>query len=535
MSNNNIIFEKFSLTKIRDEDVKNLNNFDLIYCPEDSYLLDTRPLDVFKIYGFDKKNKKTEMLKALEKALVDSNIEHGFYWSFQLMASGSVNQVWDKLLNFYIKQINLGNPKLPSWIYGKYKIWYFIIENKRFAKNGILEVRNIQQFRNLISEMVFICCQSRKKKLETFKGKINDQDFDLNNIHYKCVSRDNNLISGLVGESDPQEIILGANEFCYHIIHKNIQQAFYWLNWVLYWEKLNVKKYKSFVIQHRNIAGIDYKDQGDVIWLIWSIIHQLKTYLIQNNLLYKTTKENKLLDKEITALWNMYLYKWRPANKSKKLHLINLCINYLINPVDWSITLIDNVNLFIKAIVNNNILFKKIKQQCNVNQSVLNSNIQFSNQPLTSQQSNTQQNSYSQQNLNYNQNISLLEKLKQPSQANLISNNQNNNSQTLQKTQLLNSENAPDLNKLINANNQTIPTPQDIGNNNGLNIVISNNYLDNPDKNIGKEIKKSNEAMKASNKKELKTSNAKKKVESEEKLQSMNKLDIVSQIDPFLT
>ena len=30
---------------------------------------------------------------------------------------GQINQIWDKLISFIYKNINLGNPQLPDWLF----------------------------------------------------------------------------------------------------------------------------------------------------------------------------------------------------------------------------------------------------------------------------------------------------------------------------------------------------------------------------------------------------------------------------------
>ena len=158
-----------------------------------------------------------------------------------------------------------------------------------------------------MTELVVMSCISKKRKIENLKTKISDVDFVIANFHKRMRSKNNMLISNLFGDNDPKEIKYAANEFAYHIINKNMQDSLYWLNWILYWEKSNIKKYGSFKISSRNIQGIEGEQQCDVIWLIWSVFHNLKYKIIENiktnnNIGYSTNqKNNKFIKLQDTA------------------------------------------------------------------------------------------------------------------------------------------------------------------------------------------------------------------------------------------
>ena len=268
-------------------------------------------------------------------------------------------------MNNYIiyKNINIANPSLPYWLLTHDIVWTRMITMKEYAKEGILQLRNNQQARNLITEMVAMACLSRKRKLDTLTLKIKDTDFIIANFHAKCHVRNNIMINGLLGPNDPSEIRIAANEFCYNLVNKQLQEALYWLNWILFWEKINIKKYKVFVVQSRSIEGIQTVDQKDVIWLVWSIIQQVKTKLLDAIRVNANISIAKI-ESQLDALWKLYLHKWKPANKIKKLPIIYWTLHMLIYPCDWQIPVIERPELFIKACAQSNLLFERIVSQC---------------------------------------------------------------------------------------------------------------------------------------------------------------------------
>ena len=236
-----INFNQYTITQINDSDKELLLAYKLVLVPNKSYLNDTRALAEFKqtTFGGYPRNK---VLSTLDKSITEGKIDHACYWAFQLLASGQANALWDKLIGYIYKNINIANPSLPYWLLTHDIAWTRMISMKEYAKEGILQLRNNQQARNLITEMVTMACLSRKRKLDTLTLKIKDTDFIIANFHAKCQVRNNIMISGLLGPNDPSEIRIAANEFCYNLVNKQLQEALYWLNWILFWEKDKCQK-----------------------------------------------------------------------------------------------------------------------------------------------------------------------------------------------------------------------------------------------------------------------------------------------------
>ena len=552
---NNINYNEISIEKIKESDRNDINELSYSYVPQQYMIIDSRLLSEFKknTLGGYPKSKVNQML---EKCLHSNQIEHACFLSFQLLTSGAINQSWDKLFSFIYKNINVCNPQIPFWLHKKELLFRKLISNKLFTKNAILETRNIQIFRNLITELVIICCISKKRKIETLKAKITDVDFIITNFHKKMRSKDNMLIRNLFGEEDPKEIQYAGNEFAYHLINKNMQDSLYWLQWILFWEKSMIKKYGSFSVSIRNIEGIEGSHQTDCIWLIWSIFHNLRFKIIENikvnnNIGYTTNqKKNKkhitLLEKQLDELWKLYLHNWKPGNKNKKLSYLIWSIHLLINPVDWDIKLIEKMDIFIKAVSNVNLMFEKIKKQCVVmkynNLSNLNNNYQtfgnlqpYSNnyQTVNNFQSSNNRNNSNNSNNSINRNNSINSNNSNNIQSNLLNKdysnhkinkivNSNNKSNTL-------SSNNSDNQNILNTNilnmgntNQIINNLDNDINTNGINVIIKNNF---------KPTEKKQEEMlkKRQNKKESMEKNKNENLDLYK-----NKLDIVAQLDQYL-
>jgi len=485
---------EYTFSKINDTEKQNYAYYKFILVPSNYTLQDTRSVKDFKTHllGGYPKNKVNTLL---ETSLTEGNIEKGCYCAFQLLASGQPNQLWDKLSAFLFKNINIGNPSLPFWLANKYLLWQKMVVFKEFSKDGILMMRNIQQFRNIIAEMVIMSCQSRKRKLDTLKIKIKDGDFIIANFHQRCKSRHNVLIGGLCGNNDPIEVKTAANEFCYHLLNKNMQDCLYWVQWILYWEKINMKKYKSFIVQARQIEGIPSQHQRDVIWLMWSIFHQVRDRLLNNNnnLGLSSSKKTKKLEKQLDALWDMYHNNWKPGSKIKRLPLLIWSIHYLIYPLDWSIPVIENMNTYVKAVSNVNLMFAKMKKQCVVNK--------YNNSILPQ--------------------ASLLDNLP-PSNPNSQSYHNTNQPQPSTPYQHLGDiGSSSGLNVIVENNDNPFYNPSHVKTtNNGINNIINNS--------ANNATRMSNTRMKTKQK------SKNKKSQPQELTESMEKMNIMSSLDKYL-
>ena len=76
---------------------------------------------------------------------------------------------------------------------------------------------------------------------------------------------DNNLIDKIAKREDPSEMKIAVNELGYHILKGNISKVYFWINWILEWDKSNTKKYGTYDCAYRLIRGIENKYHKNVI------------------------------------------------------------------------------------------------------------------------------------------------------------------------------------------------------------------------------------------------------------------------------
>ena len=363
MNREKIIKSKYSYEKINNKQTseKFEDNFHVIFEPNIKYqIFDSRKLIDFKTQTFGGYS-KSDVNSQLDKAIQAEELEKSIYLSFQLLFSGYVNLLWDKLINLIYKNINTNNPNIPKFMYEKQKKWDSIVLQKIYKKDNILLLRNNVIIRELIVELVCIIILSRKRKLEQLK-KITKGDFVLSSFKSRLEAKDSSLSSNYLKENDPSEVRIAMNELVYQMKQRNFDKVLYWLSWMLEWDKLNVKQYGKFKVHPRLVQGVEPKFATNIIWLIWEYINDIRfkvnTFSTHNSL---TEEDNE----QINYLWKCFTLNYSNTKRNKRIHLVIWALKIIVNPLDFSIKLIDKEYLLFQILANYNIMIEKIKSQEN--------------------------------------------------------------------------------------------------------------------------------------------------------------------------
>jgi hypothetical protein len=365
---------KYTITTLNDRDKISHHHYPAL--PNSSTINDRRTLLDFKlatIGGYP----KGKVLSVLDKCLAQQKIEEAIYWSFQLLCSGIVNSLWDKLVFFIAKNTNIYNPLISEWLYQKTLVWNNITSNDLYKKNNVLNLRNHPTIRNMITEIIVLASLSKPRKLETLP-KIEKSDFIITNFKSKLESSDMSLTHSIFKDEDPKEVRIASTEIAHHLLGGNIVRALYWLNWILTWEALNIKKYSKFDCNMRtggffnSNSIIPVKCNRNVIWLIWTIIENIK---------HKKTTGSSNLEVVMRSLWELFILNYTSGSRNRRLVFIIWAMSYLCNPIDWSvptITTSNNTVLFQALLKNDKIMCKitgsTIKAETNPINSIVENN-----------------------------------------------------------------------------------------------------------------------------------------------------------------
>jgi hypothetical protein len=316
-------------------------------------IIDSRKLKDFKDQVFGG-YKLSAASAALDKALIEDKVEPALHWALQLLLSGTVQPLWNKLIGFAGKVINIYNPMIPEFLYNKTLAWNQVTDNIRYSKDNILELRNHPTVRLLLSEMIVILALSKKRKLNTLP-RIKKEEFIIDTFKSKLVAKDNSLSESVFQDGDPSEIRIAANEMAYHMYHGNLNKALYWLNWILEWEKINTKKYGKYECSPRIVEGVDAKYFKDVVWLIWIIINKIR--VLKMNISYGN------ISRQMEFLWKMYITKFTPAARARKLPLIIWSILYMTENIDMMVPIVDRPSVLFQSLLGMDKIIASLKSQ----------------------------------------------------------------------------------------------------------------------------------------------------------------------------
>ena len=331
-----------------------------------------------KYYVYNSKNEKyskstfsgylkSEVMNVLKKTITKGELDRACYWSVELDISADTSKLWDRLISFAAKEINIANPNLPIFLWKRY------FEFKNLEKNFMkykLELRNNQESRNKLCELVSVLTLSPKKKIIGLP-KIREVDFEISNMKKYMVATDLSKVMQFWKEGDPPEIRIPLNEIANFLSMYNsgssiAEKSLFWLSWLLTWEKLHKKKFGEFTCSHRETRNIKSKYTNDPIWIVWNII--------LSELLQRQQSENFLLLKEnIECLYKLYKYDYNKTKKKSRINLIIYAFLLILDTtpiIDYDTPIFYKDNLRIKAISNINNLYYTIN--INKNRPILN-------------------------------------------------------------------------------------------------------------------------------------------------------------------
>lgn len=317
-------------------------------------IIDSRGLIDFKDQVFGG-YKLSAASAALDKALLEDKVEPALHWALQLLLSGTVQPLWNKLIAFACKAINMYNPLLPQFLYNKTLAWLHITENATYTgKDNILKLRNHPTVRLLLAEMVTIIALSKKRKLNVLP-RIKKEEFIIDTFRAKLQAPDNSLVEGILADGDPSEIRIAVNEMACNLYGGNLAKGLYWLNWILEWEKINTKKYGKYECAARIIEGVDSKYYKDVVWLVWAVINKLRGI--------KFVITGASLNSQIEYLWKMYCYKFTPGARARKMPLVIWTILYMTENVDMTVPLVENPAVLFQSLLGMDKIAASLKSQ----------------------------------------------------------------------------------------------------------------------------------------------------------------------------
>ena len=292
--------------------------------------------------------KKNTTKKELIKTLYESKIEDSCYWCAELICSGHLSDLWDIIIVFSSKYINIGNPKLPIYLDLRFNNFKDILINGYIDNE--LQLRNNSKIRDLFCEIICVLCNSNKKPIFNTlpnKGFI----FNISELSNKLKAPKIDYASIVFLKNDPNELFIAINELAYHISYDSLNtvECYFWIDWIIEYEILCKKKKEPIFGEKRLFAPVNEKYQTDIIWIIWDII-------------LKKTTQCKVKNRIIQCLIDLFSIRYTNGCKKKRKYLIYNAVNIVIETINFNIE-INNKKKNVENIINKiSIIYKQIKK-----------------------------------------------------------------------------------------------------------------------------------------------------------------------------
>jgi hypothetical protein len=328
-----------------------MNSADDSFVSIDSTINDIRQPADFKSITFSK-FKKTDVKNELTQNLINGKIENACNWSAELICSAEFADLWEVIIIFISKYINIENPKIAIYVDSRYKLFKSILNNGVYTE--IIQVRNDKTIRKLFAEL--ICVIGLSKKRNSFEPlKINtDEEFSVENIQEKFKADNADYAMNVFKKKDPQELYAALNEYMYCVscATPNLLNACYWIEWIIEFSSLCKKRKSECVCEERYYISVDSKFKKDTIWIVWDAINY-----IANN------KPNPIISKTVESIFNLFCIKYTSSCPKKRKYLLYFATSMLTeNLISSSVLIQDSDKPIIKNVIMNiDDIYKNIK------------------------------------------------------------------------------------------------------------------------------------------------------------------------------
>jgi hypothetical protein len=291
--------------------------------------------------------KKSQVIQEILKSLLNNNVETACYWSAELICSGHLIELWELIILYIGKYINIGNPKL--FLFVESCIDHF----KRISSQSYLldelELRNDASIRNLFAEIMCVYCHS-KRKHPLSECKISYLEFNVRNLGDKLKAPNVEFIKDIFKEGDPKEIYFALNELYYSIsVLKDNVTACYWIDWIIEFD-IEVRKQKTKKLAcKRDYIPVNEKEQCSLIWTIWDIFIDISN---------KQPSSKRIVD----SILKIFCLRYGKSIPKKRKFLLYNCVLLLTEKIDYSIPIIHDKALLTKIQENIFKIYKQIKE-----------------------------------------------------------------------------------------------------------------------------------------------------------------------------
>ena len=321
---------------------------------EKDLIEDTRPISELKALTFSN-YKRSEVKKELMNALLGGRVENSCYWCAELICSGSLVDVWNIILSMTSEYVNVTNPKLPTYVESRYKLFRtYMGQLDAGGVGGELQARNEPKIRELFTELMCVLSVSKRRpKMPLVKLNL-DTAFDMRSVSERLQAPNDKYAGKVFKPIDPRELFIPTNELAYHISKesRNCTSACYWIEWILQFEYNSTKADQLCKCSKRSMPPeIADKYGNDVGWLIWDVLKQ-----------EVKRRDAALLTKIVESLYFLYCFRYKTCVARRRRYMFSHVCYLLTEPIDVEQRIIENQKSLRLILSKCNTVYRQIKR-----------------------------------------------------------------------------------------------------------------------------------------------------------------------------
>jgi hypothetical protein len=269
-------------------------------------------------------NKKTTVLKELEKCIYYQQTDQALLWTADLLCSGFLIEIWNLYIHILCKYIHIHNPKITLYIHKKFTDFKKMLEDCE----DDLQLRNKEEARTLFFSVTLLLSETNKDTILECMNFV----FNFDEIFTNLKAPNMKYIQPFFKDGDPKEIFIPLNELAYHLFEtKNKKDIFYWIEWIIEYDNKLTRNKKQIKCIKRDFIKTKILN---IIWMIWEIMMSINPQTIMNKI--------------IIALFELFSIKYTVNNNYKKKDLLMFSAMLIIHEehIQFDKKIIDNVEIF---------------------------------------------------------------------------------------------------------------------------------------------------------------------------------------------
>jgi hypothetical protein len=288
-------------------------------------------------------HKKSEVKEELVRNMLLGKLDSCAHWTAELVCAGHFSFLWDLILHYLAKYINIGNPKLPIYVLMRFNDFKNIINQRNYINE--IDLRNNVSIRQLFVEIIANLATSVKKPGFEPIISLKNNAFDITNLALimKAPPTYIDHIAEILKDDDPNELYIIFAEFAFCLYEKRDQSmACYWIDWIIQYQAHCIKIKEPIKCANRNTMPVEHKYKCNVVWILWEIIIAFAT-------------NNPLLHKIMCALLNLFCIQYKTQVCIRRINLLFFAVSLITENVDFSVEIISqNVKENVAYILENN-------------------------------------------------------------------------------------------------------------------------------------------------------------------------------------